>query len=79
MTNDIKKEKTKLDFLLIEIIEKKLFASKNEIQQLKKQLNHYNNERIEMKNQIEKIISVFNPQTQEKDTSNINYRKTSAI
>ena len=38
MTNDInKKEKTKLDLLLIENIEKKLFASKNEIQQLKKQ------------------------------------------
>jgi chromosome segregation ATPase len=72
MTNDInKKEKTKLDLLLIENIEKNLFASKNEIQQLKKNLNHYNDERIEMKNQIEKIITVIKPQTQEKDTSNI--------
>ena len=72
MTNDInKKEKTKLDLLLIENIEKKLFASKNEIQQLKKNLNHYNDERIEMKNQIEKIITAIKPQTQEKDTSNI--------
>ena len=72
MTDDIKKkEKTKSDLLLIENIEKKLFASKNEIQQLKKNLNHYNDERIEMKNQIKKIITVIKPQTQEKDTSNI--------
>ena len=72
MTNDInKKEKTKLDLLLIGNIEKNLFASKNEIQQLKKNLNYYNDERIEMKNQIEKIITVIKPQTQEKDTSNI--------
>ena len=67
MTNDInKKEKTKLDLLLIENIEEKLFASKNEIQQLKKNLNLYNDKRIEMKNQIEKIYTVINPQIKKK-------------
>ena len=76
MTNDInKKEKTKLDLLLIENIEEKLFASKNEIQQLKKHLNLYNDKRIEMKNQIEKIYTVINPQYQEKETFNMNIQK----
>lgn len=75
MTSDIilfkKKEKAKSDLLLIEKIEKKLFASKNEIQQLKNHLNNYNDERIEIKNQIEKITTVLNPQTQEKEISRI--------
>ena len=80
MTNDInKKEKTKLDLLLIENIEEKLFASKNEIQQLKKQLNLYNDKRIEMKNQIEKIYTVINPQYQEKRNIQYEYPKTNTI
>ena len=57
---------------MIENIEKKLFASKNEIQQLKNHLNNYNDERIEIKNHIEKINTVLNPQTQEKGISRIN-------
>ena len=73
MTNDIKKkEKAKSDLLLIENIEKKLLTSKNEVLQLKNQLNNYNDERITIKNNIAEINTVLNPLTQEKGIPRIN-------
>ncbi len=76
MTDDIKKkEKTKSDLLLIDNIENKLSTSRNDIQQLKRQLQIYNDERLKMKNQIKKINTTINPQTQENGTTNINIEK----
>ncbi|KAA9013568.1 coiled-coil domain-containing protein [Niallia endozanthoxylica] len=76
MTSDIipfkKKEKANSDLLLIENIEKKLLTSKNEIKQLKNHLNCYKDERIEIKNHIEKMNTVLNPLSQEKDLARVN-------
>jgi chromosome segregation ATPase len=50
-----KEERADSYILTIENIEKKLFTSKNEIQQLKSCLSNYSNEKIHFMKQIEKI------------------------